>query len=114
MNLLQAACLALIVFLSGCGVSSGPKAAGGKALAATACVRCHTLPQPSQLAPEEWPYLLAWMGVYLGYEPDVEINPGIVNRKLVPPQALVSSEEWHAIRNYYLEQSRVDYKVTGP
>ena len=106
-------CLGLIAFLSGCG-SSPSKPLDGKALAATTCVRCHTLPAPAQLAPDEWPYLLAWMGVYLGYEPDVEINPGIVNRKLLPPQALVRPEEWQAIRSYYLEQSRIDYKVTNP
>jgi hypothetical protein len=54
------------------------------------------------------------MGVYLGYEPDVEINRSIVSRKLIPPQPVVTPEELQAIRSYYLEQSRVDYKASEP
>jgi hypothetical protein len=58
--------------------------------------------------------LLAWMGTYLGFAPDIEINRGIVDRKLVPPQFLMTHEEFQAIREYYIEQSRIDYKTPEP
>jgi hypothetical protein len=109
---------ALLLCLCGCGQNSPPPASApalnGQALAAAQCARCHTLPKPAQLSPEEWPYLLAWMGTYLGFAPDIEINRQIVNRKLVPPNFLVGSEEFQAIRNYYIEESGLAYQNLPP
>ncbi len=83
----------------------------GKALAAIACSQCHTLPSPAHLPPEEWPYLLAWMGNYLGQPNDIEINPLLVERCFVPPQPVVTREQFNAIRNYFLTESAVQYHL---
>jgi hypothetical protein len=113
--------LAALVLWPGCGVEQPPATppaptapADGQALAASACTRCHTLPAPSFLSREEWPYLLAWMGNYLGHAPDIEINPVLVDKTLVPPQPLVTREQFTAIRNYYFEQAAQQYQLPPP
>lgn len=108
-----AVCLAAAgALLFGCRPPTAP--ADGQTLAATSCLRCHTLPSPAQLPPEEWPYLLAWMGNYLGYPNEIPINPKLVAKHLVPPLPLVTRSEFEAIRAYYLEQSAVQYQRTEP
>ena len=79
-------------------------------LASIACAQCHTRPTPAQLPPEEWPYLLAWMGNYLGQPADMEINPLLVVKSFVPPQPVVTREQFNAIRSYFLEQAAVQYQ----
>ena len=107
--------MAVAFLLCGCGVQHPPsETANGLALAAVACTRCHTLPSPSLLPPEEWPYLLAWMGNYLGHPAEIEINPLLVDKTAVPPQRLVTREQWEAIRSYYLQQAAVQYKLPAP
>ena len=106
--------LPALVFLSGCGQQSPStntpsKPLNGQALATVNCARCHTAPNPAQLPPEEWPYLLAWMGNYLGYRADIPIDSRLVATNFVPPQPLVTRDEFDAIRNYFLTQSAVDY-----
>jgi hypothetical protein len=39
----------------------------------------------------------------------MELHPGLIDHGLVPPQPLVSSEEFDSIRNYFLEQSALQY-----
>ncbi len=96
-----------VAALVGCRKQDAPL--DGKALASTACATCHTVPSPGQLAPEEWPYLLAWMGNYLGYAADIKIDRRLVATNFVPPRPTVSRQQFDAIRNYFLEQSLVQY-----
>lgn len=79
-------------------------------LLANACGRCHTVPPPSFLSQEEWPYLLAWMGTYLGHPPEIDLHPVLVDRRLIPEEPIVSRRELEAIQNYYLEQAAVEYE----
>ena len=116
--------LLVAALLSGCGKDdqsapppSPPPAAAvelpatGQGLAAITCTLCHTLPSPGQLPPEEWPYLLAWMGVYVGYPPEIEINRNLIAPCFVPPEPRISRAQFDAIRRYYLEQSAVQYHL---
>jgi hypothetical protein len=104
--------LALACLLSGCGAER-PRStsADGQTLAAIACAQCHTRPSPALLPREEWPYLLAWMGNYLGQPPELQINPLLVVKNFVPPQPVVTREQFAAIRSFYLEQASRDYKL---
>ena len=86
----------------------------GKALAGIVCAQCHTVPSPAQLPPQEWPYLLAWMGNYLGYPPDRQIDPRLVITNFVPRQPVVTREQFDAIRNYFITQSAVQYHLPPP
>lgn len=107
--------LAALALFPGCGVEKPPVApADGQALAVATCTRCHTLPEPSFLSREEWPYLLAWMGNYLGHAPDIEIHPALVDKTLVPKQPLVTRAEFDAIRGHYLEQAALQYQLPPP
>lgn len=102
--------------MAGCGQNSAPKPStvaltNGQALAAVMCAQCHTAPSPAFLPPEEWPYLLAWMGNYLGYPPDRQIDPRLVINAYVPPRPTVTRAQFDAIRNYFSEQSAVQYHL---
>ncbi|MCI0539584.1 MAG: VCBS repeat-containing protein, partial [Verrucomicrobiales bacterium] len=88
--------------------------ANGQALAAVACAQCHTPPSPSFLSRDEWPYVLAWMGNYLGYPAEIEFHALVVDKGLVPPQPVVTREQFDAIRSYYLEQASVQYAQPAP
>jgi hypothetical protein len=101
-----------VVCFSGCSPKP-PEATplSGNLLAAVSCGRCHPCPSPAYLPREEWPYLLAWMGNYLGYRApaEIELHPLLVDQRLVPPQPLVTPEQFAAIQNYFLEQSAIQY-----
>lgn len=102
--------VAVIACLCGCGPKpAGPTPRAGQALAVAACGQCHPCPAPSFLPTEEWPYLLAWMGSYLGHPPDLELHPLLVDQTLVPPQPLVTAEEFASIRHYFLHESSTQY-----
>jgi hypothetical protein len=101
--------------LSGCSREQpAPAVIDGKALATITCSQCHTLPSPGHLAPEEWPYLLAWMGNYLGQPNDIPIDPNLIAKNFVPPQPVVTRGQFNAIRNYFLTQSAIEYHVAPP
>lgn len=105
-------CFALL--LPGCGSKEAAGPIDGRALAAVHCARCHNVPTPGQLPREEWPYLLAWMGNYLGYKEQIPIHPLLVIKPFVPPKPLVDRAQFEAICNYFLTQSAMDYQRTPP
>lgn len=105
------------VCFSGCSPKPPePTPVNGKVLATVSCGRCHPCPSPAYLPREEWPYLLAWMGNYLGYRApaEIELHPLLVDQRLVPPQPLVTPEQFTSIRNYFLEQSSIEYVQPPP
>jgi hypothetical protein len=110
----------LTIILSGCGVENPPAGSSsqsrdgpvnGQQLSANACVLCHTVPSPAHLSPEEWPYLLTWMGCYLGFPAGNEIDPRLLTGQKVAAKPMMTKEEFDAIRNYYLTQSAIQYKL---
>jgi hypothetical protein len=54
------------------------------------------------------------MGNYLGYPPDREINPHLVVSSFVPPKPVVSRQQFDAIRNYFIDQSAIQYHLPPP
>jgi hypothetical protein len=114
-----ASLLMVIGLAVGCGKNPAPASppaalTDGKALAAIVCAQCHTVPSPAHLPPQEWPYLLAWMGNYLGYPADREIDPRLVVTNFVPPRPTVTREQFDAIRNYFIGQSAIQYHLPPP
>ena len=104
----------------------------GKELVDIHCVRCHLAPNPTDLAKEEWPRLLAAMGLYMGMkgdelpdfvsvEPkesqspqqtsrtlhDAEGNEDSVNafKAFVISEPLIGEADWLAIRNHFVENA---------
>ncbi len=109
--------LALFIgaLFTGCGSGPSPsRLAEGEALAARYCANCHTLPVPSQLPADEWPYLLEWMGNYLGHPARIPITPTLVDQKLVPTPPLVSREELNRIGDYFMHAAFAEYKPPLP
>ena len=105
----------VVVLLPGCSREQQPTGPlNGQALAAIACAQCHTIPAPSDMSREEWPYLLAWMGNYLGHPAEIEIHPALVAKHFVPPQPVVTREQFQAIQNYYLEQAPTQSQLPPP
>ncbi|HEX5222949.1 MAG TPA: FG-GAP-like repeat-containing protein [Verrucomicrobiae bacterium] len=101
--------LAVLMLVTGCGKKSPSTAPlNGQVLAAIACAQCHTVPPPSQMSPEEWPHVLNWMGNYLGHPADTDINPAI-SKCFIPPNPVLTREQFDTIRSYYLEQSAAQY-----
>lgn len=106
--------MAALVLFSGCGGEPPSAPTNGQTLAATACAQCHTVPTPSDMAREEWPYLLAWMGNYLGHPAEIEIHPALVARHLVPPQPVVTRKQFKAIQDYYVQQAPAQSQLPAP
>ena len=98
----KVAVLALLaLFMSAC--AEHDSGLSGEELAAQYCTRCHLAPVPEQLPKESWPFVLQWMGNYLGFE-DLSgvLGKGIVNRDIVPDEKLISSGDFSKIKDYYL------------
>ena len=96
----------------------------GKQLAERYCSTCHLVPQPADAPKGYWPALMQWMGNYLGMnnftypglkiippppqfetesdymhlysamDKDGYINPYLVFDDFVPPQPLISYDDW--------------------
>ncbi len=77
----------------------------GQELAAQYCTQCHLAPDPGQLPREAWPFVLKWMGNYLGFRDTDELGP-IVNRDIIPDKELISSDQFSEIEDYFLSQSK--------
>ncbi len=100
---------AALLLLSGCGQPSSPPVTlvpsnltDGKAIADIACAQCHAIPAPNHLSREEWPYLLSWMGHFVGQPGDIKVNPALIVKSFVPPQPFVTREQFNAVQQYYL------------
>ena len=105
-KLFKAALIApLALLLYACAEdTAGPS---GEELAAQYCTGCHLMPMPGQLPQETWPFVLKWMGNYLGFENKSGVlGEGIVNFDIVPKEKIISSGEFSKIKDYYLEQSK--------
>ena len=104
----------------------------GEQLADIHCVRCHKVPEPVDLADEEWPLVLARMGLYLGLngdelpdfvsaEPTEPFFDDRVARKLVDTDGnelevdgykafvvsnpLISDTDWLLVRDHFVNNA---------
>lgn len=101
----SAAVLALpALAISAC--TTEPADQSGEELVAKHCTGCHSAPVPGQLPREAWPFVLRWMGSYLGIEDTGEDLGTIVNRNIIPDEPLISSGDFSKIENYFLSNSK--------
>jgi hypothetical protein len=73
----------------------------GRSLAAKWCSTCHKLPVPGDLPLQSWPYMIKWMGNYLGHPNLDDDVKNLVATKLIPTQPAITREELSAIQAYY-------------
>ncbi len=74
----------------------------GRLLATKWCGTCHLPPEPGDLPRERWPFIIRWMGNYLGYPNNDKDVQNIVYRSLVASQPAITLEELHAIETYFV------------
>ncbi|HIG81404.1 MAG TPA: hypothetical protein EYQ62_07175, partial [Verrucomicrobiales bacterium] len=85
--------------------------AQGEALARQHCVACHTLPTPGMLDSGAWNVTLTRMLPWVGLVPPstgLSKTNGfdrVLAAGLFPPKPLMSDEDWHLIRSYYLTKA---------
>lgn len=77
----------------------------GLALARRHCATCHLLPEPHALPRETWPFVVSWMGGYLGIPSRYETSSRLLIPRLVPPVPALSAEELAQIEEYYTRRS---------
>jgi hypothetical protein len=84
----------------------------GRALAQVHCQRCHSLPTPDLLGKDDWREVMKRMAPFLGVARlKFETRPDGGDLKasgLFPPQPLVSSSDWDALVEYYVDVAPVD------
>ncbi|HEX5055435.1 MAG TPA: VCBS repeat-containing protein [Gammaproteobacteria bacterium] len=110
MKRLNAVLLALLAALAvACSKDSG---LSGEQLAAQYCSTCHLEPVSGQLPRESWPFVLRWMGNYLGFKDfDDELGEGIVDRDIMPDKKLISSGDFGKIRDYFLAGAKSQQEI---
>ena len=81
---------------------SNPHVDSGRKLAERWCVVCHLLPQPGDLPRERWPFMMKWMGIYLGHPNSGDDIKNLIYPSLVPTHPAVTPEELQAIEDYYV------------
>lgn len=85
----------------------GPPDTGlsGAEVAERHCQTCHALPTAEQLPKETWPFVVTWMGNYLGYKKLFPPYGHITARHRIPAEPLISSEEITRLGRYYIENA---------
>lgn len=73
----------------------------GRELAQQYCGNCHPVPQPDQLPRDTWPFVLDWMGNYLGYRQLDGRLERLVTQERIPDDSLVSPQELAALRDFF-------------
>lgn len=102
--LLNAAVLVSLVTFLSCTPSTTELS--GEELVAKYCTGCHLPPVPGQLPKENWPFVLKWMGNYLGFRDTGGALGGIVNIDIIPDKEIISSGDFSKIENYFLSKSK--------
>ena len=94
----------------------------GEQLAATYCLACHTVPEPTALPRESWEFCLTYMGMFLGFHDQTQLDSFsaeeqailearrdfIATAELLPASPVISDEDWALLRRYYLEAAPVE------
>lgn len=75
----------------------------GEEVAQRYCQSCHLLPRADRLPKETWPFLIQWMGNYLGY-PRLEGHfARLVATDRVPDRPVVSTQEMSRLGQYFID-----------
>jgi len=94
----------------------GPPDGGltGEQVAERHCQSCHLLPSPAQLPRETWPFVIDWMGNYLGYPKVSGPFARLAATQLIPDAPLVSTEEMTRLGHYFIDGARPAAEFTPP
>lgn len=77
----------------------------GRALAARWCGNCHLPPEPGDLPRGRWPYVIKWMGNYLGHPCEDDDVKKLIYPTLVATKPFITRDELAAIENYYVAEA---------
>ncbi len=99
----------------------------GRQLAEKHCLSCHSMVEPDLLTRENWNYMLAYMGLFLGindqrhvahdaaYLKDFQMRQELISfLKLGKEKAELSNEDWQSLRNYYLFMAPEEFSFAVP
>lgn len=77
----------------------------GHALAVRWCGNCHLAPEPGDLPRERWPYIVKWMGNYLGYPNTDDDVKKLIYPTLVATKPFITRDELRLIEEYYVNNA---------
>lgn len=86
----------------------------GRTLAAKWCGNCHLAPEPSDLPRDRWPYIIKWMGNYLGHPNTDDDVKNLIYPTLVATKPFVTAEELRAIQDYYMSAAPAETEPAFP
>jgi hypothetical protein len=86
----------------------------GRTLAAKWCAVCHLVPEAGDLPREKWPYMIKWMGNYLGHANLDDDVKNLIYSSLVPTQPAITRDELAAIESYYVSESTEEITPAFP
>lgn len=112
-GILPNAVLALLTFFS-YGCTEETSGLSAEELVTQYCTGCHLAPTPGQLPRESWPFVLQWMGNYLGFKDTDGALYGVVNIDIIPEKKLISSGDFEKIESYFLENSKPQKEMVFP
>jgi hypothetical protein len=102
--------LALVLSLGG-RAAAAPE--DGAELAQRHCQSCHLLPRPEHLPRETWPFVLTWMGNYLGFRKLEPPFQRLVGAHLVPAQPVLSQQEFARLSAWFRDgaPTRAEFRL---
>ena len=86
----------------------------GQALAARWCGNCHLAPDPGDLPRDRWPYIIKWMGNYLGYPNSDNDVKRLIYPTLIATKPFITAEELRAIQDYYVAAAPAETEPAFP
>jgi len=88
----------------------------GPEVAERYCQSCHLLPSPAQLPKQAWPFVVDWMGNYLGYRKLYGPFEHITGEDLIPPEPLISVSEMDRLGRWLIAEAPAqhDFRILRP
>ena len=77
----------------------------GSKLADRLCTACHIRPSPGELPNDRWPFVIKWMGHYLGHDQFTGADRTLIMPQFVPDHPKATMEELRAIESYFVNSS---------
>ena len=93
----------------------------GRAIADKQCSTCHLTPSPESMTQPTANYMLAYMGLFLGIDASRTLDDAermhfkmrfemLKRSGAIPARAAMVSDEWQALRSYYLALARYPFE----
>ena len=78
----------------------------GSKLADRLCTQCHLRPQPADLPQDRWPFVIQWMGHYLGHDRFSGKDRSLIMPQFVPAMPRATEDELADIEFYFVNSSQ--------